>query len=102
MITDLKPNTQYEFTVKVVKGKRESPWSMVVQNTTFPSAPGTAPRDLTVTPLEDNSQVVKLTWLPPKLSNGPITGIYLFKHMYMRLYVNCMNCFRLYYFLYNR
>lgn len=34
MIDDLKPNTQYEFSVKVVKGRRESKWSMSVINTT--------------------------------------------------------------------
>lgn len=34
MIDDLKPNTQYEFSVKVVKGKRESTWSMSILNTT--------------------------------------------------------------------
>lgn len=76
MIGDLKPNTQYDFRVKVVKGRRESKWSMVVQNTTFPSAPGSAPRDLTVIPFEDNSHIVKLQWLQPKVSNGAITGKY--------------------------
>ena len=34
MIDDLKPNTQYEFSVKVIKGRRESKWSMSVINTT--------------------------------------------------------------------
>lgn len=34
LIDDLKPNTQYEFSVKVVKGKKESTWSLSVLNTT--------------------------------------------------------------------
>ncbi|XP_069703629.1 neogenin isoform X2 [Periplaneta americana] len=74
MIDDLKPNTQYEFTVKVVKGRRESPWSMVVLNMTQEAAPSSQPRDLTVVPVEDNPTAVNLNWQPPKQPNGPITG----------------------------
>ena len=33
-IDELKPDTQYEFSVKVTKGKRKSTWSMSVVNTT--------------------------------------------------------------------
>ena len=33
-IDDLKPNTDYEFAVKVIKGRRESTWSMSVFNKT--------------------------------------------------------------------
>lgn len=74
MIDDLKPSTQYEFTVKLVKGRNESPWSMVVQNTTFEAAPSTPPRDLTVVPVQDNPTMVNLNWQPPKTPNGLITG----------------------------
>ncbi|KAJ9593720.1 hypothetical protein L9F63_014731, partial [Diploptera punctata] len=74
MIDDLKPNTQYEFTVKVVKGRRESPWSMVVLNMTQEAAPSTQPRDLTVVPVEENPSAVNLNWQPPKQPNGAITG----------------------------
>ncbi|XP_021933563.1 neogenin isoform X2 [Zootermopsis nevadensis] len=74
MINDLKPSTQYEFTVKVVKGRRESPWSMVVLNMTQEAAPSSQPRDLTVVPVEDNPSAVNLNWQPPKQPNGPITG----------------------------
>ena len=36
MIDDLKPNTEYEFTAKIVKGKRrQSSWSLVVTNKTL-------------------------------------------------------------------
>ncbi|XP_065168608.1 neogenin isoform X4 [Atheta coriaria] len=74
MIDDLKPATQYEFMVKVVKGRRESPWSMVVTNTTWDVAPSTAPRDLTASLAEGNSQLVELSWQPPKQHSGHVTG----------------------------
>lgn len=35
------------------------------------------PRDLDVHPKEDNPQVVELTWQPPKIQNGRITGLFL-------------------------
>ncbi|KAK2725812.1 neogenin-like isoform X1 [Artemia franciscana] len=78
MIDDLKPNTQYEFTVKVMKGRRESAWSLVVLNTTFEAAPSSAPRDLTVVPMEDNPTMINLNWQPPKQPNGQITGYVIF------------------------
>ncbi|XP_046681889.1 neogenin isoform X3 [Homalodisca vitripennis] len=74
MIDDLKPNTQYEFTVKVVKGRRESRWSMVVSNTTMEDAPSSPPRDLTVVAVDGNPTIVNLNWQPPKQPNGQITG----------------------------
>ncbi|XP_033225419.1 neogenin isoform X2 [Belonocnema kinseyi] len=78
MIHDLKPNTMFEFTVKVVKGRRESPWSMVVMNQTEEAAPSSAPRDLTVRSVDDRPTSVILQWLPPKMSNGPVTGYIIF------------------------
>ncbi|XP_008207952.1 neogenin isoform X2 [Nasonia vitripennis] len=74
MIHDLKPNTEYEFTVKVVKGRRESPWSMVVMNKTLEAKPSSPPRDLTVQSIDEYPKSVLLRWLPPKLSNGDING----------------------------
>ncbi|XP_072749484.1 neogenin isoform X4 [Anoplolepis gracilipes] len=74
MIHDLKPNTQYEFTVKLVKGKRNSPWSMVVLNQTQEAAPSTAPRDLSIQTVEDRPTSVLLRWQAPKQPNGQITG----------------------------
>lgn len=74
MIDDLRPNTQYEFTVKLVKGRRESPWSMVVLNQTQEAAPSSPPRDLTVQSVQDHPTAVMLHWQPPKQPNGPITG----------------------------
>ncbi|XP_042907153.1 neogenin isoform X2 [Parasteatoda tepidariorum] len=78
MIDDLKPNAQYEFSVKVVKGKRESTWSMSILNTTEEAAPSSPPRDLTVVPSEDDNSVINLHWQPPKQPNGHITGYVIF------------------------
>ncbi|XP_077483965.1 neogenin protein frazzled isoform X7 [Amblyomma americanum] len=74
MIDDLRPNTLYEFAVKVVKGRRESAYSMDVLNTTQESPPSSPPRDLTVVPSEDSPTTVNLHWQPPKQQNGMITG----------------------------
>ncbi|XP_060521840.1 neogenin isoform X2 [Cylas formicarius] len=73
-IDDLKPNTMYEFAVKTVKGRRESSWSMVVQNRTWEMPPSVAPRDLDVHLKDEDSQLVELTWQPPKTINARITG----------------------------
>lgn len=74
MINDLRPNTQYEFAVKVVKGRRESAWSMSVLNTTYQNVPITPPREVIVRQDEQNPQQVIIQWLPPKHSVGPIIG----------------------------
>lgn len=75
MIGDLKPNTQYEFEVKVVKGRRESLWSMSVLNSTMTAAPASPPRDLGVKMLDDKTPLsVFLNWLSPKHSTGPISN----------------------------
>ncbi|KAL1140726.1 hypothetical protein AAG570_000656, partial [Ranatra chinensis] len=74
MIDDLRPFTQYEFTVKVVKGRRESAWSMVVMNTTMEDLPSSPPRDVTAINVENNPGVVSLSWQPPKQPNGHVTN----------------------------
>ncbi|KAL9919893.1 neogenin protein frazzled isoform 5-T13 [Glossina fuscipes fuscipes] len=74
MIMDLRPNTQYEFSVKVVKGRRESAWSMAVLNTTYQNIPITPPRELTVQTDEQNPLNILLQWLPPKHTVFPISG----------------------------
>lgn len=74
MIGELKPNTKYEFAVKVVKGRRESLWSMSVLNTTMPSSVATPPRDLTIRVDEKNPYSVTLQWQPPKFTVGTITS----------------------------
>lgn len=78
MLDDLKPNTQFEFAVKVIKNRKESPWSLVVPNTTLEASPSSPPRDLTVVPVEDNPSAINLNWQPPKQPNGQITGYVIF------------------------
>lgn len=53
---------------------------MVVQNTTWETAPSTAPRDLRVVPVDGNEQVAELHWQPPKVLNGYITGIEIYTY----------------------
>ncbi|KAJ8681424.1 hypothetical protein QAD02_017211, partial [Eretmocerus hayati] len=74
MIHDLKPYTEYEFTVKVVKGRRESGWSMVVLNKTTGAVPSSPPQNLAVHSIEDYPKSVLLQWDPPKQANGEING----------------------------
>ncbi|XP_017053924.1 neogenin isoform X3 [Drosophila ficusphila] len=74
MINDLRPNTQYEFAVKVVKGRRESSWSMSVLNSTYQNVPVTPPREVTVRLDEQNPPNVIVQWIPPKHTVGQITG----------------------------
>lgn len=75
MIDELRPNTQYEFAVKAVKGRRESPWSMSEVNTTFSLSSVSPPRDLTAQQDPTNPQGVILKWLPPRNNNnGQING----------------------------
>ncbi|KMY93244.1 neogenin isoform X3 [Drosophila simulans] len=74
MINDLRPNTQYEFAVKVVKGRRESSWSMSVLNSTYQNVPVTPPREVTVRLDELNPPTVIVQWIPPKHTLGQITG----------------------------
>lgn len=78
MIDELKPNTQYEFAVKVTKGRRESAWSMSVLNTTLSASTTSPPRDLSVFPDPKNPQVVVVKWSPPRNTNGQINGYVVF------------------------
>jgi len=34
-VKDLRPDTEYEFSVKIIKGRRQSAWSLSVFNKTF-------------------------------------------------------------------
>ncbi|KAJ8955696.1 hypothetical protein NQ318_008568 [Aromia moschata] len=51
------PNTLYDFSVKLVNGRKESSWSMVVQNRTWELPPNAAPRDLDVHLKDEESQL---------------------------------------------
>lgn len=77
-IDELKPNTQYEFSVKVTKNLRKSTWSMSVVNTTQEAAPGGVPRDLTPATVDSNPLSVTLSWQPPQRPNGQLTGYLIF------------------------
>ena len=66
-----------------VKGRRQSPWSMVVRNTTFEAPPSSAPRDLTVA--SDNPTAVTLNWQPPQHPNGLIRGAVLVNMLFTAL-----------------
>ncbi|KAI6215854.1 hypothetical protein M3Y94_00434000 [Aphelenchoides besseyi] len=71
LIDGLQPNTQYEFAVRLF-----DLWSMSALSRTQPSAPSSAPRDLTVVPSSSIERTdptsVTLNWQPPKYANGEI------------------------------
>ncbi|KAM3720689.1 Netrin receptor [Dirofilaria immitis] len=73
VVEGLRPNTQYEFAVRVNAGKSSSMWSMTAVNSTAPAPPSSAPRDLTIMqPTEGDPQTLILNWQPPKYANGDI------------------------------
>ena len=73
MIDDLRPATEYEFAVKIVRGRRQSPWSLVVSNRTREAAPASAPRDIVIRQA-GSPDALHLSWRPPKFTNGKING----------------------------
>ncbi|KAM9588901.1 netrin receptor DCC-like [Morphnus guianensis] len=76
-VIGLKPNTMYEFSVMVTKGRRSSTWSMTAHATTYEAAPTSAPKDLTVITREGKPRAVIVSWQPPLEANGKITGKHL-------------------------
>ncbi|XP_068280521.1 netrin receptor DCC [Nyctibius grandis] len=77
-VMGLKPNTMYEFSVMVTKGRRSSTWSMTAHATTYEAAPTSAPKDLTVITREGKPRAVVVSWQPPLEANGKITAYILF------------------------
>ncbi|XP_074933177.1 netrin receptor DCC [Phalacrocorax aristotelis] len=77
-VIGLKPNTMYEFSVMVTKGRRSSTWSMTAHATTCEAAPTSAPKDLTVITREGKPRAVIVSWQPPLDANGKITAYILF------------------------
>ncbi|OPJ79587.1 netrin receptor DCC isoform A [Patagioenas fasciata monilis] len=77
-VMGLKPNTMYEFSVMVTKGRRSSTWSMTAHATTYEAAPTSAPKDLTVITREGKPRAVIVSWQPPLEANGKITAYILF------------------------
>ncbi|XP_015233051.1 PREDICTED: neogenin isoform X11 [Cyprinodon variegatus] len=78
VVTGLKPNTLYEFSVMVTKGRRSSTWSMTAQGTTFETTPGSAPKDVTVVSKENKPRTIIVNWQPPSEANGKITGYIIY------------------------
>ncbi|MFT7816616.1 neogenin-like isoform X1 [Arapaima gigas] len=78
MVTGLKPNTLYEFSVMVTKGRRMSTWSMTAHGTTFETIPSSSPKDVTVVSKEDRPRTIIVNWQPPTEANGKITGYIIY------------------------
>ncbi|XP_077375058.1 neogenin 1a isoform X7 [Festucalex cinctus] len=78
MVTGLKPNTLYEFSVMVTKGRRTSTWSMTAQGTTFETIPSSSPKDVTVVSKENKPRTIIINWQPPSEANGKITGYIIY------------------------
>uniref|UniRef100_A0A7N6A1J1 Neogenin 1b n=1 Tax=Anabas testudineus TaxID=64144 RepID=A0A7N6A1J1_ANATE len=78
MVIGLKPNTLYEFSVMVTKGRRTSTWSMTAQGTTFETIPSSAPKDVTVVSKENKPRTIIVNWQPPSEANGKITGYIIY------------------------
>ncbi|KAM9422670.1 neogenin 1a isoform 25-T25 [Salvelinus alpinus] len=78
MVTGLKPNTLYEFSVMVTKGRRTSTWSMTAQGTTFETIPSSSPKDVTVVSKELKPRTIIVNWQPPSEANGKITGYIIY------------------------
>ncbi|XP_051898420.1 neogenin 1a isoform X3 [Pristis pectinata] len=78
IVSGLKPNTLYEFSVKVTKGRRSSTWSMTAHGTTFETVPTSPPKDLTVVSKEGKPRTIIVNWQPPSEANGKITGYIIY------------------------
>ncbi|XP_058854523.1 neogenin-like isoform X8 [Acipenser ruthenus] len=78
MVTGLKPNTLYEFSVMVTKGRRSSTWSMTAHGTTLETVPNSPPKDVTVVSKEGRPRTIIINWQPPSEANGKITGYIIY------------------------
>uniref|UniRef100_A0A8C3UET4 Neogenin n=1 Tax=Catharus ustulatus TaxID=91951 RepID=A0A8C3UET4_CATUS len=78
LVTGLKANTLYEFSVMVTKGRRSSTWSMTAHGTTFEYAPTSPPKDVTVVSKEGKPRTIIVNWQPPSEANGKITGYIIY------------------------
>ncbi len=72
IVSDLKPNTLYDFAVKLAIGKRESDWSMTTSQMTMELSP--APRDIQIRNDPNSATSLILSWLPPTTSNSQTPG----------------------------
>uniref|UniRef100_A0A3Q2ZEQ5 Neogenin 1a n=1 Tax=Kryptolebias marmoratus TaxID=37003 RepID=A0A3Q2ZEQ5_KRYMA len=76
VVSGLKPNTQYEFSVMVTKGRRFSTWSMTAVGTTLETSK--PPKDVTVVSKENKPRTIIVNWQPPSEANGKITGYIIY------------------------
>lgn len=67
IISDLKPNTLYDFAVKLVIGGRESDWSMTSSQMTMEASP--APRDINIKSDPISPSSVIISWLAPNYTS---------------------------------
>lgn len=68
VVTSLKPNTLYEFSVMLTRGRRTSTWSMTAQGTTFETSRST--REITQT--QRNMLGGRIPWLAGR---GVLTSV---------------------------
>lgn len=73
ILYNLAPATRYEFRVRTVKGTQTSHYSATITNSTFETAPSSAPRDVTVTQSDDDVANIQVRWRPPRHTNGNVT-----------------------------
>ena len=65
IITDLKPNTLYDFSVRLVINRRESDWSMTTSQMTMETSP--APSDINIISDPSSPNNVVISWVAPNL-----------------------------------
>lgn len=70
MVTGLKPNTLYEFSVMLTRGRRTSTWSMTAQGTTFETSRSTRQ----ITQIQRNMLSGRIPWLAGRV----------FSHFFLR------------------
>ncbi|XP_056621478.1 protogenin A [Triplophysa dalaica] len=71
LVSDLDPNANYEFAVRLHVDQLSSPWSPVVYQQTLPEAPSRAPVGVKVSLIEGDSALV--SWKPPDEPNITVT-----------------------------
>ncbi|XP_046334042.2 neogenin-like [Haliotis rufescens] len=77
-LNSVKPEQTYYFKVQARNRKGYGPFSNIVAFTTSAAAPGTAPADVTVTAGDDKGDTALISWQPPIIPNGIITGYLIY------------------------
>ncbi|XP_050955350.1 protogenin B [Labeo rohita] len=71
MVTGLRPNTRYEFSVRLHMDQMSSPWSATVYQRTLLEAPSSPPLSVRVSLIEDDTALV--SWKQPDQPNLSVT-----------------------------